>query len=142
MRRSQDTINPDFHADVMVLSSRASDSDHPYAYARILRVFHAEVFDHTPHSPSPGPTHTEFLWVRWYDIDTTHQSGFQHRRLPRLQYSTGVGAFGFINPSDIIRSVHLVPAYTYGFNDSAPSSTLARRASDGDQDWRYYYVNM
>lgn len=43
MRRSQDSVNPRTHADIMVLSHEndATTPSHPYWYARVLGVFHA-----------------------------------------------------------------------------------------------------
>src|SRR5437762_13860141 len=44
VRRSQDSMNPRTHADVMVFSHEdEAEDDHPYWYARITGVFHAEV---------------------------------------------------------------------------------------------------
>ncbi|KAJ3557352.1 hypothetical protein NP233_g11763 [Leucocoprinus birnbaumii] len=145
LRRSQDTINPDYHADIMVLSeSQGEDTGSAYAYARVLRVFHAEVFDHNSQSPHPGPKHTEFLWVRWYNVDTTYSAGFQHRRLPRLRLASGDEAFGFIDPSNIIHAVHLIPGFAHGYDDSAEAlgPSIARRKADGEKDWFCYYFGF
>ena len=46
MRRDQDTINPRTHADVMVLNpgdEESEDERHPYWYARVCGIFHANV---------------------------------------------------------------------------------------------------
>ena len=59
MRRSQDSINPRNHADVMVLAPdedlEPGDSPHPYWYARVCDIFHADV-KHV----GPGSTQTRF----------------------------------------------------------------------------------
>jgi hypothetical protein len=49
-------------------------------------------------------------------------------------------AFGFINPSDILRTCHLIPAFARGklhLDDIGGLSRLARDSSD----WAAYYVN-
>jgi alpha-D-ribose 1-methylphosphonate 5-triphosphate synthase subunit PhnL len=48
MRREQDSINPrTTHCDIMLLShetDHASEIEHPYWYARVIGIFHADVF--------------------------------------------------------------------------------------------------
>jgi len=48
-RRSQDSLNPCTHGDIMVLSW---DDSHPYWYARIMGIFHAMVIQTGPKSKS------------------------------------------------------------------------------------------
>ena len=77
--------------------------------------------------------------------------GFFTRRLHRIGFidaATG-GAFGFIDPAQVIRSVHLVPAFHYGrIDDLLLGPSIARQYSiddddrEGNTDWRYFYVNM
>ncbi|KZP08058.1 hypothetical protein FIBSPDRAFT_965136 [Athelia psychrophila] len=44
VRRKRDSINPrTSHRDVMVLSGEENSSAHPYLYARVIRIFHANV---------------------------------------------------------------------------------------------------
>jgi hypothetical protein len=50
VRRDQDCLNPDTYADVMMLSRETDPNAHPYWYARILGVFHADVLHTGPHS--------------------------------------------------------------------------------------------
>ncbi|RDX45947.1 hypothetical protein OH76DRAFT_1532159 [Lentinus brumalis] len=42
IRRDQDSINPRTHPDV-VLSDDSDSAAHPFAYARIIKIFHADV---------------------------------------------------------------------------------------------------
>ncbi|TBU26171.1 hypothetical protein BD311DRAFT_849925, partial [Dichomitus squalens] len=153
MRRDQDTINPRTHADVMLLCSDDNDNDNdPYWYARVLNVFHA-------HVRYAGPGHTratqkwqriEFVWVRWFERDLSYKAGFQHRRLPRLQFLDANDpdnvSFSFADPEDILRAAYLIPAFEHGgTTELLGPSRLARRLKDDggdDDDWCYFHVCM
>jgi hypothetical protein len=92
----------------------------------------------------------EIVWVRWFDLDTRRKGGWKEKRLHRLQFfpSGHPSAFGFLDPKDIIRAVHLIPAFAQGITeDLLPHSPLARQLEEGpdldeSDDWAYYYVNM
>lgn len=52
-------------------------------------------------------------------------------------------AFGFLDPSSVIRGCHIEPAFISGTTDQfliGPS--IARQDRDGDMDYFCYYVNM
>jgi len=55
-------------------------------------------------------------------------------------------AFGFVDPDNIIRGVHLIPAFAFGSTDELLGPSKARRKLDGApngyHDWNYYFVNM
>lgn len=140
MRRSQDSMNPRNRADIMTLSHE-DDTQHPFAYARILGIFHADVVRNVPDA-STIPKSIDFLWVRWYEIDMTYQAGFKRKRLFRLKFmpDDDLNAYGFLNPDEVIRGAHIIPAFHHGSTDGfAPS--LARNVDELD-DWVYYYVNL
>jgi hypothetical protein len=145
MRREQDSLNPSRQANVMVLAP--DDEDHPYWYARIIGVFHAIV----SHCELSEPTHMDFVWVRWYglDPDRRYKFGWKARRLPRIGFVEDTddmnvsSAFGFIDPTNIIRGVHLIPAFKDGrTSDLLDTSPLARLPQEGDYDWNFFHVNM
>jgi hypothetical protein len=48
VRRGQDTLNPRTNSDVMVLSADTTPGAHPYWYAHILGVFHAQILHTGP----------------------------------------------------------------------------------------------
>lgn len=145
-RRDQDTINPRTpgHSDVMVLADEDEDVEnmHPYWYARVIGIFHAMV------CRVGGATAFEqmdFLWVRWYGYDTHARSGFKARRLHQIGFLDShedKGAFGFINPSDVIRAVHLIPAFKLGTSSEFLPRSIARHEDEGDNDYVRYYVAM
>lgn len=143
LRRSQDSMNPRTQPDVMLPAldfdpdTGISPSGHPFAYARILGVFHADII-HSVFGLRPKAHSMEFLWVRWYRLDKTFTGGLARRRLHRMELvpETDPSAFGFIDPDDVIRGVHLIPAFAHG---SIPStSSYPSNATL----WKFYYVNM
>ena len=143
-RRDQDTINIRTHSDIIVLANQDEDpeNEHPYWYARVIGIFHAMVL----HVGS-GTTYEQidFLWVRWYGFDMKSRSGFKARRLHQVGFlnsNDDTGAFGFINDLDVIRAVHLIPAFHFGKSSLLLSTSIARRKDEGDEDYERYYVNM
>lgn len=156
MRRDQDTVNPRTHPDIMVLADDAGTPlcTHPYWYARTLTIFHVKVYYAGSGSSSSEYTDVQVVWVRWFKYDMTRPGGFGTRRLHRISFISSDDAvdeaFGFVDPQDIIRGVHIIPAFAYGrtFDYLGPSAardfiqTLGDDGYDEDEDWRYYYVNM
>ncbi|PSR72506.1 hypothetical protein PHLCEN_2v11606 [Hermanssonia centrifuga] len=86
---------------------------HPYWYGRVVGIFHAKVQYSGPGSTTPEAQDMEFLWVRWFGRDLSAPGGFDKRRLHRVGFIDGdkPGAFGFVDPQMVIRSVHLIPAF-------------------------------
>ncbi|EDQ99584.1 uncharacterized protein LACBIDRAFT_316366 [Laccaria bicolor S238N-H82] len=130
----------------MVLANEepGTSESHPYWYARIIGIFHANVFHVDPKSTSPGDTHTmDFLWVRWFGHDTEYRSGFKARRLPRIGFFDGNEdrAFGFLDPNDIIRAAHLMPAFSQGRSRELLGRSIAHNQKD-EEEWLRYYVGM
>jgi hypothetical protein len=133
----------------MVLSceNEANLDPHPYWYGRIIKIFHAAVAYSGPESRSSDMKTMEFLWVRWLGrgTDKRYREGWTTRRLPRVgfvDYDDG-SAFGFLNPSLIIRAVHLIPCFSLGRTDDAlPQRSICRLPSEKDEDWDMFYVNM
>jgi len=128
----------------MVLSHEDDESAHPYWYARIIGIFHVDVRHTGPDSRSMDTQSMEFLWVRWFGYDIHHCAGWATRRLHRVGFipSDDVGAFGFLDPKDVIRGVHLIPAFAHGRTDELLPLSIARQPKDHDRDWVYYYVMM
>ena len=79
-----------------------------------------------------------------YDPD--HRSGLRHARLPKMGSISDddPGAFGFPDPSHVIRGCHLIAASTDGKTVSwmpYQGGTFARTPG-GDEDWTCFYVNL
>ncbi|KAG6851969.1 hypothetical protein C0991_004541 [Blastosporella zonata] len=66
-QQAQDTLNPQTHANAMVLSHKTVGDDgktpFPYWFCRIIGIFHAMIQHIGPESKSPDPYLVEFLWV-------------------------------------------------------------------------------
>lgn len=60
LRRSQDSLNPCTHADIMVLGHEDDDT-HPYWYAHILGIFHANIIYRGGDTTSVEPQQMNFL---------------------------------------------------------------------------------
>jgi hypothetical protein len=152
-RRMQDVVNPHSHADVMVLSheDETSEAPHPYWYARVVRILYVFVRFRTPGSSalSTQPERFNILWVRWFGLDSIGSSGWAARRLHMLGFlpsddSSGP-AFGFIDPTQVIREVHLIPVFCYGTTQEflRPERSVAHQHPElGNQDYITYYLGM
>jgi hypothetical protein len=144
LRRCQDSMNPRTHADIMVLSHEDEEDEskrHPYWYARVIGIFHANVRHVGPNSTSSEPQKMEFLWVRWFGRDLTYRAGWRAKRLHRLGFDEQ-DPFGFLDPNVVIRGVHLIPAFAHGRTSEKLPPSIARQPSENDEDWIYYYVAM
>ena len=98
LRRGSDKVNMKGRRYVMALSR--GNPSHPYMYARVLAIYRIKVL----HPTMTTPTNMDVLWVRWLQIDQTHQAGWKAKRLYRVQFVPSLedGAFGFLDPNDII----------------------------------------
>jgi hypothetical protein len=145
VRRAQDVVNSSTsHRNVMVLASPNDDHPaltHPFRYARVLGTYHVNVVYVGPGMLDYQPQQMEFLWVRWYQPAGVVRTGWDARKLHRIRFSPmGVpDAFGFINPLDVLRSCHVIPAFSKGqvHDDGKGLSFCAQDSTD----WAEYYVN-
>jgi hypothetical protein len=87
----------------------------------------------------------EVLYVRWMALLTDHQSGMSYARLPKVAFVEDCDrdAFGFLDPGQVIRSAHLIPAFVShcGTTSLRHGESFARQSGELD-DWEAYYVNM
>jgi hypothetical protein len=144
VRRSQDVVNASTsHHNVMVLAGDTDDSvlDHPFRYARVLGVYHVNAVYTGPGMINYEPLRLDFIWVRWYRTVDAINTGWDTRKLDVLQFNPMAehDAFGFLDPSDVLRACHIIPAFSRGrlHADGRGLSSLARDSSD----WNAYYVN-
>ncbi|KAF9464233.1 hypothetical protein BDZ94DRAFT_1216685 [Collybia nuda] len=143
IRRDQDSMNPRTHCNVMLHSQETEKGAHPFWYARVLGVFHAEVLHTGENARNRSIQHMEFLWVRWFGIEPDYQSGFKVAKLPKIGFVTETdGAFGFLDPSLVLRGCHLVPAFAAGRTNQLLKTVLptAARLPEEIDDWANYYV--
>lgn len=138
MRRAQDSLNPRTHADFMVLGHEEGPDAYPYWFGRIVGIFHADVL-HA--GAATDVERMDFLWVRWFVRDSAYKSGSKAKRLCRVAFDIEEDfAFGFLDPQEIIRAVHLIPAFAHGRSNDALGPSLVRQPQEEDKDWNYYYV--
>lgn len=148
MRRDQDTINPRSHPNVMVLSPETATNAHPFWYARVIGIFHVDVVHTGAESRIGSAQHMEFLWVRWYGTEPGYRSGFKAARLPKIGFvpDTDEYAFGFLDPSLVLRGCHIVPAFAAGRTASLltlePGQVTAAHPPGEKDDWENFYVIM
>lgn len=82
--------------------------------------------------------------MRHYKRDKTHRAGFKRKRLHRLQFlpEDDPEAFGFLDPDEVIRGAHLIPAFFYGGTEEYLRGISLARADNAVDDWRFHYVNL
>ena len=107
-------------------------------------MFHVDVRYIGLERQDPAPRCIDFLWVRWFAHNRNVKTGWAVCRLPCIGfYPQGEPeAFGFIDPEDVIRGVHVIPAFRYGHTTQLLPPSIARNKSENDEDWDWYYVNM
>jgi hypothetical protein len=87
----------------------------------------------------------EFLWVRWFGIEIGHRYGFKVARLPKVGFveENDPSAFGFLDPSLVLRGCHLIPSFVNGRTlDLLKTIHMAARPPGEFDDWAAFYVNM
>lgn len=143
VRRKQESINPATpHCDIMVLSDNEHSSDHPFIYARVIGIFHVNVVYTGSRTVDYHPHRIDFLWVRWFESDSSAAAGgWTTSTLDRLRFPpmADEDAFGFLDPADVVRCAHILPAFATG-KRHIDGKGLSRCAMDSG-DWRSYYVN-
>ena len=117
LQRQCDTINPDTHPDIMLRSPVNEEGAEPYWYARVLGVYHANVWaENSVVSGARNTRRMDFLWVRWFGEEPSYHSGFRRARLPKIGFveSTDEFAFSFVDPANVVHGCHLILAFDAG----------------------------
>nr|GAT54741.1 predicted protein [Mycena chlorophos] len=147
VRREQDLLNPRTRRFFIVHADDHLDP-HRFWYGEIIGVYHTYValaVGAAGPRAAPHFQRVQVLWVRWFQRDKSHRCGLELKRFPRVRYMphTSADAFGFLDPQDVVRGAHLIPAFQHGRTDEyLPFKSIARRKSAGDEDWTFYYANM
>jgi hypothetical protein len=76
-----------------------------------------------------------------------YRHGFRYAHLPKIGFveSTDEYAFTFLDPTQVIKGSHLIPAFTEGRTSALLQATkLVAQVLDPDEenDWVNFYVNM
>ncbi|KAI0737276.1 hypothetical protein C8Q80DRAFT_1125441 [Daedaleopsis nitida] len=95
----------------------------------------------------------DILFVRWFCVDHSKPGGFKAKRLHRVEFvpcdDDTEPAFGFIDPSHVVRASHILPAFASGRTADLLPPSLARDiagiSNDADKwhtDFCYHYINF
>ena len=150
VRRDQDVVNPKTpHRYIMLLANldgekaeSVSKDDHPFLYAQVLGAYHVNVIYNGQWSRDYGTRRVEFLWVRWFEYCGEHSAlNWDNLRLDAIRFPplSEDSAFGFVDPNDVLRSAHIVPAFASG--PARLDGVGLSRFSGDSKDWLKYYVN-
>lgn len=65
------------------------------------------------------------------------------KRLHHVEFvlDSDPSAYGFLDPDEVIRASHLIPAFSHGPTPRFEYTSLARHKDEFD-DWKYLYVNL
>lgn len=143
-RRDEDIIHLDTEqCNVMLLNphyTRSSPSQHPFRYAKVIAVCHADVgyVGDMGRTESQFAHHRmEFLWVRWYRVHPG-RTAFQLDQAELLSPEEP-DSHSFIDPLHVLRACHIIPCYREGkrYAEGRGKSEIAQDGSD----WNRYYIN-
>jgi hypothetical protein len=144
VRRAQDVINPGtLHRDIMLLAKtgNTNPSDHPFLYARVLGIYHVNVIYTGEGMLDYAARRVDFLWVRWFNYNGSRSLQWDDFKLDSLSFPPmeTANAFGFVDPKDVLRSCHVIPAFA-SRKVHIDGVALSHIAKD-KQDWTRYYVD-
>ncbi|KAF8834345.1 hypothetical protein BDN67DRAFT_992684 [Paxillus ammoniavirescens] len=127
LRRETETVNPKTeHRNIMLLACPDGPSTHPFRYARVLGVYHTNIIYNGLDARDYQSSRLEFLWH--CALDTA-----------RFVSMAKADACSFVDPADVLRCCHLIPAFADGWLHPDGIAT-SLRAQDSD-DWKHYYIN-
>ena len=148
VRRDYDLINPRSHPDIMVVSPDSETNDiSPFWYARVLKIFHANVWTSHPDVSDHSTQSMNILWVRWFGSEPGYNWGFSRACLPKIGFVewNDPFAFTFLDPAHVVRGCHLIPAFAEGRTSTLlPEGKSAARVLVAEEtvDWVNFYVGM
>lgn len=151
VRRAQDVVNPrTSHRNIMLLDKyaesdisseeHATSTTHPFLYAQVIGIYHVNVIYTGPGMVTYNSTRFDFLWVRWYE----HIPSDLPYQLDRLSFPaiSSDGAFGFVDPADVLRSCHIIPAFGQleGTHQEEGEAGVSQCARSDFGDSKVYYI--
>jgi len=143
IRREQDVIHPtSSHHDIVLLATSGDHcAGHQFLYARVLGVYHVNVIYTGAGMLDYRPRRLDFLWVRWFEYRGDKSVSRADLTLDSIRFPpmASEGAFGFVDPDNVLHGCHIVPDFQSGQVHS-DNVGLSRCAGDS-HDWRFYYVN-
>jgi hypothetical protein len=144
VRRRTDIVNPGTSRhNIMLLADCADGSapnSHPFLYARVLGAYHANVIYSGPGMQDYRARHFDFLWVRWYEVVDPGSSGWSNSTLDSVRFPPlhDDESFGFVDPIDVLRGCHIIPAFSTG---RRPDTRIdVSRCAKDSKDYKRYYI--
>lgn len=138
LKRERDPIHLNFGNQAVLVYSPTSQDAEPWLYAHIIAIYH--VFACAVINPEPK--RLELLWVRWMQRDPPQLTGPNARQYTRVSFTPHSDvpgeAFGFVDPSHVIRGCHIIPAFNLQRTCDRLGPSMAR---DAKGDWRAFYAN-
>lgn len=113
--------------------------DHIYHH-NILRINYT-TYDVGTQMVNLRPHKVQFLWVCWYELNPLGAgSGWKDATLDWLRFPLMANddSFGFLDPADVIRAAHIIPAFSTGkrYKDEKGISPCVIDS----EDWKSYYI--
>ncbi|KAF8835533.1 hypothetical protein BDN67DRAFT_992418 [Paxillus ammoniavirescens] len=101
----------------------------------LLGIFHTNVMYTGPRSKDFQSCQIEFLWDRL--------SGWQKHTLDTVRFlpMRDKDAFGFIDPTDVLRSCHVIPSFADSQLHTGDHVAMSHHTGDSG-DWKCYYINQ
>jgi hypothetical protein len=120
--------------------SASSSVAHHFLYARVLGAYHANVIYTGPGMRDYNARRFDFLWVQWFEIIDPASSGWYNSTLDTVRFPPmhHDDSFGFVDPKDVLRGCHILPAFAKGKRHTNGVG-VSRCAKDG-KDYKFYYV--
>jgi hypothetical protein len=139
VRRDTDSINPGTARCNIMLLADATDPHH-FLYAWVIGAYHANVIYTGSGMLDYEARRLDFLWVRWFEVVDPTSSGWSSSKLDLVRFlpMNREDAFGFVDPNDVLRGCHILPAFAKG-KRHVDGIGVSRCAKDG-KDYHRYYV--
>ncbi|KAH6887797.1 hypothetical protein BKA70DRAFT_1461914 [Coprinopsis sp. MPI-PUGE-AT-0042] len=113
---------------------------HPFRYAKVIGIYHANVSYIGPLGPLEGTDYTahrlDLLCVRWYEVVSAESP--YHLDQVRFLDIASKDAIDFVDPGDVLRVCHIVPRFSQGMvhsNEKDLSAFLGNKS-----DWNSYFI--
>ena len=125
----------------MLLATTMDDVDYPFLYVCVLGIYHPNVTFAGDDIQNYQARQFEFLWVHWYRYQGQNVQ-WRDLKLDVLSFPpvTSDGAFGYVDPGNVLRACHIIPAFSSG--EKYPNKVSLSRSTNNSQDWSRYYVNQ
>jgi len=143
IQRGTDIVNAGTsRCNVMLLADDVGSSSnlHRFLHARVLGAYHVNVIYTGPGMHDFEARRFDFLWVRWFEVVNPGSSGWSTSKLDSVRFPPMKEnySFGFVDPKDVLRGCHILPAFAKGKRQK-DGIGISCCAKDG-KDYNQYFV--